>query len=105
MMFGSFFLILLSFAIVVCARLLCPRVLRVVYASLDATFIDGKPGGQFRDLFAGGLLDCGVAEVLEDVGDPAGDLLHFGLAHAAGGYRGAAQADATAFHGWQWVEG
>src|SRR5271165_7576899 len=53
-----------------------------------------------HSLFLGGVADGG-----EDVGDPVADLRHFGFAHAAGGYRRGAQADAAAFHVGQGIEG
>src|SRR5215467_4358078 len=75
------------------------------FAGVRARLVNGKLGGEVGDLFADALLDFGVANVGENVGNPAGDLLHLRFAHAPGGDGRAAEADATGFHGRQRVEG
>src|SRR5690349_24512144 len=75
------------------------------FAGRHAGRVNGKLRGQVGDLSAHALFNFGVANVREDIGDPAGDLRHFGFAHATSGDRRASEADAAGFHGRERVEG
>ena len=71
----------------------------------ETGFINGEFGGELSNLFANALLDFGVADVGENLGDPAADLLHLRFAHATCCDGRAAQANSATFHGGQRIEG
>src|SRR5256886_4404875 len=71
----------------------------------ETGFINGEFGGELSNLFANALLDVGVADVGEDLGDPAADLLHLRFAHATCGDGRTAQANSATLHGGQRIEG
>ena len=79
-------------------------VFGVDFAALHTRLINWKSSGKFSNLFADALLDFGIANVGQNVGDPVADLLHLPFAHPTGGHRGAAQADSPTFHGRQGIE-
>src|SRR5205807_7794371 len=80
-------------------------VLDACGAAAEAGFIDREFGGELSNLFANALLDFGVADVGENLGDPDADLLHFRFAHATCGDGRTAQADSATLHGGQRIEG
>ena len=75
-----------------------PGMFGVDFPALQARFINRESCGKFSNLFADALLDFGIANVGQNVGDPASELLHLPFAHPTGGHRGAAQADSPTFH-------
>ncbi len=74
-------------------------------AGSDARFVNREASGQFGDLFADALFGLGVTQIGEDFGNPRADLVHLGLAHAAGGDGRSTEADASGLHRRQGIKG
>src|SRR5690242_12035858 len=81
------------------------RVFRMGLPAVHPRLIDRELRGKVGYLFAHTLLHFCVADICEDIGDPAADLFHLGFAHAARGDGWAAQTDAASLHGRKRVEG
>src|SRR5260370_7674691 len=68
------------------------------WTAAQTRLINREARCEFRHLFAHALLDLGVSDIRENFRDPGADRFHFRFAHAARGYRRAAQADSAALH-------